>query len=128
VDVPPTERRVVVLIVDDSLTIRQEVRTALGAARYEVREAADGVEALERLAGAHGVDVVVCDVNMPRMTGLELLASLRESGIAVPVVMLTTEGQPELIQEARSHGAKGWMVKPFKPELLVKAIDRLAAA
>ena len=81
-----------------------------------------------QLDAAPGTRLVVCDVNMPRMGGLEFLERCRANGSTVPVVMLTTEGQVELIQRARSLGAKGWLVKPFKPEQLVAAANRLTAS
>ena len=71
--------------------------------------------------------LVVCDVNMPRMSGIEFLETLHERrGRRIPVVMLTTEGQPELIARAKALGAIGWIVKPFKPELLVATAKKLA--
>ena len=72
--------------------------------------------------------MVLCDVNMPRMGGLEMLELVSAKGMlgALPIVMLTTEGQPALVQRAKAAGAKGWIVKPFKPELLVATIRKLA--
>ncbi|MCA9545056.1 MAG: response regulator [Myxococcales bacterium] len=113
-----------VLIVDDSATIRAQVHVAL-AERFEIVEAGDGQEGLDALKGGQ-VDLVLCDINMPRMNGLEMLARLHGERSPVPVVMLTTEGHPQLIQQARDHGAKGWIVKPFDPALLLKAAERLA--
>src|ERR1700737_963132 len=110
-----------VLVIDDSLMVRQQVGRALTAAGFSVVEAIDGVEALEKLATSPETKLVVCDVNMPRMNGIEFLGRLNAKRSAVPVVMLTTEGQPELIQRAKALGAKGWIVKPFKPDLLVAA-------
>ncbi len=117
-----------VLVVDDSAIVRRQVHNALEGAGFEVIEAADGREALERLASAP-VDLVMCDVNMPRMNGLELLESIRTSGSSsAPIVMLTTEAEPDMVARARSLGAKGWIVKPFRPELLVAAAMKLTAA
>lgn len=117
-----------VLVIDDSLMVRQQVGRALTAAGFSIIEAADGVEALQKLASSPETRLVVCDVNMPRMNGIEFLERLNASGPVVPVVMLTTEGQPDLIQRAKALGAKGWIVKPFKPELLVAAAKKLTAA
>ncbi len=114
------------MIVDDSAMIRMQVKRALTTAGHRVIEAVDGVDALAKLVGTTP-DLLVCDVNMPRMNGLELLEKLKSQGFSVPIVMLTTEGQPELIRKARLLGAKGWLVKPFKPELLLASVDKLAA-
>ena len=115
-----------ILVVDDSAMVRQQVARALLGAGFTVVDAVDGVDALEKLAGSPGVGLVVCDVNMPRMSGIELLEQLHGRDPGLPVVMLTTEGQPELIQRAKSLGAKGWIVKPFKPALLLAAAQKLA--
>jgi two-component system, chemotaxis family, chemotaxis protein CheY len=115
-----------VMVIDDSMLVRRQVSTALTAPGYLVTEAVDGFDALEKLSGLADMKLIVCDVNMPRMNGIELLERLVAQGSLVPVVMLTTEGQPELIQRARSLGAKGWIVKPFKPEFLVATAAKLA--
>ena len=119
---------VTVLVVDDSMMVRRQVGRALEDAGFAVLEAADGQEALDKMAAA-AVGLVVCDVNMPRMDGLEFLERLGPAGVAAtPVVMLTTEGQPALVQRAKAAGANGWIVKPFKAELLVATIRKLAKA
>ena len=115
-----------VLVIDDSQMVREQVGRALGAAGFSIIEACDGLDAHERLAATPDVRLIVCDVNMPRMNGIEFLEKLSASNRAVPVVMLTSEGQLELIQRAKALGAKGWIVKPFKPELLVAAAKKLA--
>ena len=117
---------VCVMVIDDSLMVRKQVATALSGLGYRVVEAVDGLDALEKLEASPDTRLIVCDVNMPRMNGLEFLERLKAQGSAVPVVMLTTEGQPELIQRAKSLGAKAWLVKPFKPEFLVATAKKLA--
>ena len=114
------------MVVDDSALLRRQVGASLTAAGYEPIEASDGVDALTKLAG---IALIVCDVNMPRMNGIELLVELaRDPTTAqVPVVMLTTEGHPELIQRAKALGAKGWLIKPFKPELLRALVAKVLA-
>jgi len=114
-----------VLVIDDSETVREQVRQTLSGAGYEILEAIDGVDGLEKLRETKDVALALCDVNMPRMTGLEMVAELHRSGISIPILMLTSEGQPSLIRRARDAGAKGWIVKPFKPELLLEAMNKL---
>ena len=114
-----------ILVIDDSETIRQQVKQALAATGYEIIEAVDGVEGLEKLRALTDLDMALCDVNMPRMNGLEMIAEVQRTGPKIPILMLTTEGQPSLIRRARESGAKGWIVKPFKPELLVAAVTKL---
>jgi two-component system chemotaxis response regulator CheY len=116
-----------ILVVDDSLMVRQQVGRALTGAGFSIVEAADGLDALQTLANNPETKLIVCDVNMPRMNGIEFLERLREMGSTVAVVMLTTEGHSELIARAKALGAKGWIVKPFKPELLVAAARKLTA-
>jgi two-component system, chemotaxis family, chemotaxis protein CheY len=119
-----------ILIIDDSATVRQQVRSALAGAGFEVLEAADGVEGLEAISGRGDLSAVLCDVNMPRMGGLQMLEMAKAKGLlaTLPVVMLTTEGQPALVQQAKAVGAKGWIVKPFKPEQLIATMRKLTAA
>ena len=118
-----------VMIVDDSMMVRTQVGRALTQAGFVVVEAKDGQDALEKLATETDIAMVVSDVNMPRMSGLELLEAMRKDPrfTALPVVMLTTEGQPELVNKAKSLGAKGWIVKPFKPELIIAAAKKITA-
>lgn len=117
-----------IVVVDDSRSVRQQVKTSLADAGYEVIEAEDGAEGVAKIRGNTDVAMVICDVNMPRMNGLELVAAIKKEGAysTLPIVMLTTEGQPELIERAKKAGAKGWIVKPFKPELLVATVKKLA--
>jgi len=114
-----------ILVIDDSETIRQQVRQALAATGYEIVEAVDGADGLDKLRTLPDLDLALCDVNMPRMSGLDMIAEVQRLGLKTPVLMLTTEGQPSLIRRARDAGAKGWIVKPFKPELLVAAVTKL---
>jgi two-component system chemotaxis response regulator CheY len=114
-----------VLVIDDSGPVRQQVGLALSQAGYEVVEAVDGQDGLEKFRSVADVVMIICDVNMPRMTGIEFLEKLKGSA---PVVMLTTEGQPDLKKRAKALGARGWIIKPFVPELLVDAVKQLAGA
>lgn len=119
-----------ILIVDDSATMRQQVKQALASTGFDIQEAADGQEGLQKIQGDAGIRVVILDVNMPRMNGIELIEALKEQGkvdAGLQVIMLTTEGHAELIGRAKAAGAKGWIVKPFKPEMLVAAVQKMAA-
>jgi two-component system chemotaxis response regulator CheY len=118
-----------ILVVDDSATVRQQVGLVLSQAGYTVIEAADGVEGLAALDQSD-VAMVICDVNMPRMNGLEMLEAVKRNPkhAQLPVVMLTTEGHPALVERAKKAGAKGWIVKPFKAELMLSAVGKLVGA
>jgi two-component system chemotaxis response regulator CheY len=118
-----------VMVVDDSMMVRQQVRAALADAGFSVVEAQDGADALDKLGQSPETALVVLDVNMPNMNGMEFLENLRArpEHAATRVVMLTTEGQPRLMQQARGLGAKGWIIKPFKPAMLVAAVEKLLA-
>lgn len=118
-----------ILVVDDSSTVRQQVRIALSQAGFQVMEAVDGMDGQQKIASNSDLSMVICDVNMPRMNGLQMLQAIKTAGTAnnVPIVMLTSEAQPALIRQAKANGAKGWIVKPFKAEMLVAAVKKLAA-
>jgi len=116
-----------VLVIDDSLIVRQQVGATLRQAGYEVVEAASGVEGLRVVESGERLGMILCDVNMPLLGGLALLELLVERGLSsrCPFVMLTSEAQPEAVARARAAGARGWMVKPVKPEALVGAVRKL---
>lgn len=117
-----------VLIVDDSETIRLEVRRALAAGGFQVLEARDGVDGLRVATANPDLSLLILDVNMPVMNGLEMLERLREDAAiaAIPVLLMTTEAEASLIARAKAAGAKGWLVKPMGGEMLLKAVERLA--
>lgn len=117
-----------ILTVDDSRTIRDMLRLALHEAGFDVVEAVDGVHGLEMLE-QHGADVIITDINMPRMDGFGFIEAVRGSTPhrATPILVLTTESTPDKKARARNAGATGWIVKPFHPEKLVEAIRRVAA-
>jgi len=117
-----------ILVIEDSQTVRQQVRQTLAGAGYEVVEATDGVDGLDKIKHVPDLSLILCDINMPRMSGLEMITELQRDGVKIPILMLTTEGQPALIRRAREAGAKGWIVKPFKPELLVAAVVKILQA
>lgn len=105
-----------VLVVDDSIMVRKQVSSALTAAGFEVIEAIDGLDAMSKLGGEHAVGLVITDVNMPRMDGLQLLESVQSLPVRPSVLILTTDGQPAMVARARALGAIGWMSKPFKAD------------
>lgn len=116
-----------VLVVDDSATVRQQVRAALSGCDLEVVEATDGADGVARLALEAEIALVILDVNMPRMGGLDMLERVKaeERNAELPVIMLTSEGQHALVERAKRAGARGWIVKPFKADLLAAAVQRL---
>ena len=117
-----------VLIIDDSLTVRQQVGLTLRSAGYQILEACDGLEGVAAMQNHAELNMVLCDLNMPRMNGLEFLDTIKRDGAGppVPVIMLTTDGSPELISRAKRSGAKGWIVKPFQADMLLAAVRRIA--
>ena len=117
-----------ILTVDDSRTMRDMLRLALTSAGYDVVQAIDGVDGLAVLE-RESPDVVITDINMPKMDGFGFIegARKRERFRVLPILVLTTESDPEKKQRARSAGATGWIVKPFNPTKLVDVIRRVAA-
>lgn len=117
-----------VLTVDDSRTIRDLLFIALSDAGYRVVQAVDGVEGLEVLE-RETPDIIVTDINMPRMNGFGFIESVRRGGRhrATPILVLTTETDAEKRGRARQAGATGWIVKPFDPAKLVDALRRVTA-
>jgi two-component system chemotaxis response regulator CheY len=115
-----------IMIVDDSASFRQVVSITLKGAGYTVMEGCDGKDALARLNGCK-VHLIVSDVNMPNMDGLSFVRAVkaRPAYRFTPVIMLTTEFTDEKKEAGRAAGAKAWMVKPFKPEQLLAAVQKL---
>jgi two-component system chemotaxis response regulator CheY len=114
-----------IMTVDDSPSMRMLLRVALTDLGYSVVEAEDGVHALEKLDGFQP-DLLITDINMPRMDGFGLIAEVRGQGRrSLPILVLTTESSDEKKQRARDAGATGWIVKPFHPEKLAAAIRRV---
>ncbi|MFT5588299.1 MAG: two-component system chemotaxis response regulator CheY [Bradyrhizobium sp.] len=118
-----------ILIVDDSVSLRKVVAIALTGAGYEVVEAGDGLDALDKLAGMAGrkVHLIISDVNMPRMGGLEFVRQVKANASYkfTPVIMLTTEGQDNMKEQGRAAGAKAWILKPFNPPQMLNAVAKL---
>ncbi|RVT92496.1 response regulator [Sphingomonas crocodyli] len=116
-----------ILTVDDSPSMRLLLRSALVERGYEVREAEDGIAALEWLATNDQPAIMITDINMPRLDGFGLIEKLRENPKHrdMPVLVLTTESSDQKKARAREAGATGWIVKPFDPEKLHSAIRRV---
>jgi two-component system chemotaxis response regulator CheY len=115
-----------ILAVDDSPSMRALVRATLEEAGYDVVQASDGLEALE-IARTRNVNLVLADVNMPRMDGVTLVKELRTLGTYkfTPILMLTTEIDANRKAEAKQAGATGWLVKPFDPVQLLATVKKV---
>ena len=115
-----------IMVIDDSASIRQVVKITLSTAGYDIIEACDGKDALNKLTGRK-INLIVCDVNMPNMDGISFLKNLKAlpSHRFTPVIMLTTESQEAKKQEGKLAGARAWVVKPFKPEQMLEAVSKL---
>jgi two-component system, chemotaxis family, chemotaxis protein CheY len=115
-----------ILAVDDSGSLRQMVAFSLKAAGYDVVQAVDGQDGLNK-AKEKTVDLVLTDQNMPIMDGLTLIKHLRELGSyqKVPILMLTTESSDEMKAKGKAAGANGWLVKPFDPKRLIEVVQKV---
>ena len=115
-----------ILAVDDSASIRQMVSFTLKSSGYEVTEAVDGQDGLDK-AKAKTFNLILTDQNMPRMDGLTLIKSLRAMPQykTVPILMLTTESSDAMKQQGRTAGATGWLVKPFDPQKLIEVVKKV---
>ena len=115
-----------IMIVDDSASLRQVVGIALRGAGYQVLEANDGKHALSQLSGQK-IHLVISDVNMPNMDGISFVKALKQLPAYkfTPVIMLTTESQEAKKAEGQAAGAKAWVVKPFSPEVMLNAVQKL---
>lgn len=116
-----------ILVVDDSPSVRQVVGLSLKNAGYDVVEAEDGMKALEALDGSR-FHLIISDVNMPIMDGLTFVKQAKEKDAYrfTPILMLTTESGDDMKQAGKAAGVKAWLVKPFKPDVLLSAVSKLA--
>jgi two-component system, chemotaxis family, chemotaxis protein CheY len=115
-----------ILAIDDMKTLRDLLGKVLRTAGYDVIEAVDGVDGLEKFS-AHRPDLVISDLNMPNLDGIGFVTGAREKpeGKSVPILILTTETNDNLKQRAKQAGATGWLTKPFNPQRLTKLVDQL---
>lgn len=118
-----------IMIIDDSASVRQVVSTALKGEGYDVVEASDGRDALSKLNGQK-VHLMISDVNMPNMDGITFVTEVKKLSDYkfTPIIMLTTEGSDEKKKAGQAAGAKAWVVKPFQPPQLLKAVSMLVGA
>ncbi len=117
-----------ILAVDDSASIRQAIKITLGGAGHTISEAVDGADGL-RAAVAGEFDLIITDLNMPKMDGLAMIRELRKSPAmaGVPILFLTTESAMNVKLQAKAAGATGWITKPFVCEQLVKIVGKVLA-
>ena len=115
-----------IMIVDDSASIRTVVGIALRGEGYAVIEAKDGQDAINRLTGQK-VNLIISDVNMPIMDGITFVKHVKQMAAYkfTPIIMLTTESDESKKREGQAAGARAWVVKPFKPEQMLAAVQRL---
>jgi len=115
-----------IMVVDDSASLRQVVGIALRGAGYEVLEGCDGRDALNKLTGQK-VHLIISDVNMPNMDGISFVKAVKAMPAYrfTPVIMLTTESAEAKKAEGQAAGAKAWVVKPFRPEVMLNAVQKL---
>lgn len=118
-----------IMTVDDSNSVRQMVAFTLKQQGYEIIEAVDGLDALSKI-GSSKIDLLITDLNMPNCDGMTLIQEVRKLPAFkfMPILFLTTESSDEKRQQAKSAGATGWIVKPFKPEQLVNVIKKVLPA
>lgn len=115
-----------ILIIDDSAVFRKIVAVHLKSLGFELIEAVDGIDALNKLQN-NSVHLIVCDMNMPNMDGIQFIRKVKENPNYkfIPIIMLTTESQEEKKQEGLKAGARVWLTKPFSPEELLDTIKKL---
>ena len=119
-----------ILIVDDSDTVRDQLKKALEGGGHQVVVAVDGQDGLDKAKANADVKLIICDVNMPRMDGLTMCKQLREDPAlkALPVFMLTTETNEEMKVKGKAVGVMAWMVKPFNAERMLAGIKKVLGA
>jgi two-component system chemotaxis response regulator CheY len=115
-----------ILTVDDSLSVRQVLGTLLKSAGYDVLEACDGQDALGKLKGQK-IHLIISDVNMPKLDGIGFVKAVKQLPTYkfTPIIMLTTESEEQKKREGQAAGAKAWVVKPFKPDQMLGAVEKL---
>jgi len=116
-----------IFLVDDSLTMLMSLKSSLEISGFKVETASDGRQALEKLKGGLKPDLIITDIHMPNMNGLEFIQHARQTLRFTPILALTTEGQEAKRDEARKLGATGWMLKPVGGSELIKVIQQVVS-
>lgn len=115
-----------ILVVDDSVTIRQSIKNILENQGFLVKEAIDGEEALMIIQNEY-FDLIFTDVNMPKLDGISFIQKARETTTTrhTPIITLTTENNVEIISKGKKAGATGWMLKPFTVDKIIEVTKKL---
>lgn len=113
-----------ILVIDDAKTMRDALKDLLIPAGFEVVEAENGEQGLERM-GQHAIDLVISDLNMPGMDGLTMCGHMKEQGYHAPIFMLTTQTSPDLKAKAKDAGVVAWIIKPHKDNVLLDGIRKV---
>lgn len=116
-----------ILVIDDSETVRTQVKDALISGGHEVLEAVDGQDGYQKFKENSDIQLAICDVNMPNMDGITMCQKVHEDPDIkkIPIFMLTTESSPDLKAKGKEAGVLAWMVKPFNPTKLLAGIDKV---
>ena len=119
-----------VMVVDDSASLRTVVGMALKGAGYDVIEGCDGRDALSKLIDIQKVNLIITDLNMPNMDGIEFVTNVKQhpKHKFTPIIMLTTEGQESKKQQGQAAGVNAWVLKPFRPDQMLDAVSKLIMA
>ena len=115
------------LAIDDSNTIRLALKLVLESQGYEMEMAFDGEEAMRKVRVSSNFDLIITDINMPKMDGITLIKEIRKlvGYSSTPILVLSTESKPEKMEEGTKAGANAWITKPFKPNDLISAVNRI---
>lgn len=115
-----------ILLVDDSMAMRLACSKVLTPEGYEVLHAENGIVGLEQLEKHPDVSLIICDINMPKMGGVEMMENIKKAGkhTAVPIIVVSSEASMRAVEGSKTIGVKGWLVKPFTPEQLKSVVAR----
>lgn len=114
-----------ILIVDDSSTMRESLKLVLLSSGHRVDAAINGIEGLNKYSSSKDYSLIITDINMPEMNGLEFIMNVRKVSRDVPIIVLTTETEKDKIEVAKNYKASAWIVKPFKPADLISVVSKV---